>query len=161
MLSCGVVLVVQLSLLHNQQQQQQRHQHRHPPHHGSFVVLPTAKEGSAVCFTLDSKAVVVGHDKFGDVWVEVVRDAESRESGEASCDRIFGHFCSTVTGACSGCGTYIATGDRDGKVRVTCLGQTEREAGDPVVLLRPPDVRLGLRFLFAGRELRLATCPDG
>ena len=131
---------------------------------GLLWSCPLQKRASAVCFTPDSKAVVVA-DKFGDVWrAEVVRDAESRESGEASCDRIFGHFCSTVTAVgCSGCGTYIATGDRDGKVRVTCLGQTERGGREiQSYCLGHRTYVSGLRFLFAGRELRLATCSgDG
>ncbi len=87
----------------------------------------TPKKPSAGCFTIDSKYALFA-DKFGDVLVGAT--APGAEQGDAKAQGaqggvqvavppvLLGHFCSIVTGvAASPCGRFLATSDKDFKVR--------------------------------------------
>uniref|UniRef100_A0ACD5X7I8 Uncharacterized protein n=1 Tax=Avena sativa TaxID=4498 RepID=A0ACD5X7I8_AVESA len=104
--------------------------------------ITSEKRVSAVAFSNDGLYVTFA-DKFGVVWlVTVGGDAEGQVSADSKPVSIFGHYCSIITSMkFSSDGRFIATADRDFKIRVTsfpknpmkgateiqsfCLGHTE------------------------------------
>eukprot|EP00892_Ulva_mutabilis_P004998 jgi/Ulvmu1/2870/UM146_0012.1 len=73
------------------------------------------KKVASGCFTPDSKYAIIG-DKFGDVSIMPVQ-AECAELAP-----LLGHYCATITTlAVAASGKVIASGDRDGKLRVSIL----------------------------------------
>ncbi|KAM0929619.1 hypothetical protein ACQ4PT_001638 [Festuca glaucescens] len=104
--------------------------------------ITSEKRVSAVAFSNDGLYVAFA-DKFGVIWlVTVGEDGEGQVSADSNPVSIFGHYCSIITSMkFSPDGRFIATADRDFKIRVTsfpknpmkgateiqsfCLGHTE------------------------------------
>jgi len=75
------------------------------------------KRVSALSFSIDSKYVFAG-DKYGEVYA-VPTDAAD---GSTKPVLLLGHLCSIITYiAVSPCGQFIATADRDGKIRISSI----------------------------------------
>lgn len=104
--------------------------------------ITSEKRVSAVAFSNDGLYVAFA-DKFGVIWlVTLGEDDEGQVSADSKPVSIFGHYCSIITSMkFSPDGRFIATADRDFKIRVTsfpknpmkgateiqsfCLGHTE------------------------------------
>lgn len=104
--------------------------------------ITSEKRVSAVAFSNDGLYVTFA-DKFGVIWlVSLGEDGEGQVSADSKPLSIFGHYCSIITSMkFSPDGRFIATADRDFKIRVTsfpknpmkgateiqsfCLGHTE------------------------------------
>ena len=100
-----------------------------------------AKKVSAVAFASDSRHVFAG-DKFGDVsCAPTIPGVAGAEAPPAVTMRLcLGHFSTIVTCvACSPDGAYLATGDRDGKIRVSRLPAWKdgQEAEGPSAMRAP------------------------
>ncbi|GIL90865.1 hypothetical protein Vretifemale_18584, partial [Volvox reticuliferus] len=95
----------------------------------SVAAWRTPKKASAGGFTLNGSHALFA-DKFGDVLVGCVPAVGSGGAEEASISEpspqvpstLLGHFCTIVTGlASSPCGRFMATSDREYKVRISSL----------------------------------------
>ena len=89
--------------------------------------LKGPKRFTTVSFTPDGAHVLAG-DKFGDVLVAAQLHVQAHPEEEGTDKKhnafeiLLGHFCSTLTAVeLSRSGKYIATADRDNKVRVTAM----------------------------------------
>ncbi|QDZ23958.1 non-catalytic subunit of tRNA (guanine-N(7)-)-methyltransferase [Chloropicon primus] len=90
------------------------------------------KRVSSLAFSADSGVVFAG-DKFGDVRclaVESPRTKETDKGTEIDPRRVLGHFSSIITClSVSPCGRYLASGDRERKIRVGCVPPSPVESG--------------------------------
>ncbi|CAM0876203.1 unnamed protein product [Alopecurus aequalis] len=84
--------------------------------------ITSEKRVSAVAFS-NTGLYVAFADKFGVVWLDTVgEDGEGQVSADSKPVSIFGHYCSIITSMkFSPDGRFIATADRDFKIRVTSL----------------------------------------
>ena len=90
------------------------------------------KRVSALTISPKSDFVFAG-DKWGEVWCVSVQNPKKVDDGKTKtvvATRVLGHFCSICTGlAVSPCSRYLATADRDMKIRVSVLPPSPCESG--------------------------------